>query len=59
MERGKPLSASPARTYHAPTFAAQEQNYWGRDQQGHSEWPADLPSSGDSKVALVSNSVYD
>ena len=34
----KPLSASQARTYHAREFAAQEQNYWSRDQQGHSEW---------------------
>ena len=32
----KPLSASQARTYHAREFAAQEQNYWSRDQQGHS-----------------------
>jgi conjugative relaxase-like TrwC/TraI family protein len=34
----KPLSASQARTYHAREFAAPEQNYWSRDQQGHSEW---------------------
>ncbi len=34
----KPLSAGQARTYHAREFAAQEQNYWSRDQQGHSEW---------------------
>ena len=34
----KPLSASQTRTYHAREFAAQEQNYWSRDQQGHSEW---------------------
>jgi len=34
----KPLSASQARTYHAREFAAQEQNYWSREQRGHSEW---------------------
>ncbi len=34
----KPLSASQARTYHAREFASQQQNYWSRDQQGHSEW---------------------
>ena len=34
----KPLSASQAQTYHAREFASQEQNYWSRDQQGHSEW---------------------
>src|SRR6266702_2651432 len=38
----KPLSASQARTYHAQEFAAQEQNYWSRDQQGHSEWQGRL-----------------
>ncbi len=38
----KPLSASQARTYHAREFASQEQNYWIRDQQGHSEWQGRL-----------------
>jgi len=38
----KPLSASQARTYHAQEFAAQGQNYWSRDQQGHSEWQGKL-----------------
>ena len=38
----KPLSASQVRTYHAREFAAQEQNYWSRDQQGHSEWQGRL-----------------
>ncbi len=38
----KPLSASQARTYHAREFAAHEQNYWSRDQQGHSEWQGRL-----------------
>ena len=49
----KPLSASQARTYHAREFAAQEQNYWSRDQQGHSEWQgrlADLEIVGDLKT---------
>jgi len=38
----KPLSASQARTYHEREFAAQGQNYWSRDQQGHSEWQGKL-----------------
>src|SRR5579863_560623 len=38
----KPLSASQAQTYHALEFASQEQNYWSRDQQGHSEWQGRL-----------------
>jgi conjugative relaxase-like TrwC/TraI family protein len=38
----KPFSASQARTYHAREFAAHEQNYWSRDQQGHSEWQGRL-----------------
>src|SRR6202522_720788 len=38
----KPRSASQARTSHARELAAQEQNYWSRDQQGHSEWQGRL-----------------
>ena len=38
----KPISASQARTYHAREFASQQQNYWSRDQQGHSEWQGRL-----------------
>ncbi len=38
----KPLSASQAQSYHAREFASQEQNYWSRDQQGHSEWQGRL-----------------
>jgi conjugative relaxase-like TrwC/TraI family protein len=38
----KPLSASQARIYHAREFASQQQNYWSRDQQGHSEWQGRL-----------------
>jgi len=38
----KPLSASQARTYHAREFVSQEQNYWSRDRQGHSEWQGRL-----------------
>jgi len=38
----KPLSASQARTYHAKEFASQQQNYWTRNQQGHSEWQGQL-----------------
>ena len=38
----KPLSASQAQTYHEREFASQKQNYWSRDQQGHSEWQGRL-----------------
>ena len=38
----KPLSASQARTYHAKEFASQQQNYWSRDRQGHTEWQGRL-----------------
>jgi conjugative relaxase-like TrwC/TraI family protein len=38
----KPLSASQAQTYHVREFASQEQNYWSRDQQGHSAWQGTL-----------------
>jgi conjugative relaxase-like TrwC/TraI family protein len=38
----KPLSAGQARTYHEREFASQAQNYWSRDQQGHSEWQGKL-----------------
>jgi conjugative relaxase-like TrwC/TraI family protein len=38
----KPLSATQAQTYHVREFASQEQNYWSRDQQGHSEWQGRL-----------------
>ncbi|HEX4065367.1 MAG TPA: MobF family relaxase [Acidobacteriaceae bacterium] len=38
----KPLSATQARNYHAKEFASQQQNYWSRDQQGHSEWQGRL-----------------
>jgi conjugative relaxase-like TrwC/TraI family protein len=38
----KPLSASQARMYHAKEFASQQQNYWTRNQQGHSEWQGRL-----------------
>ncbi len=43
----KPLSASQARMYHAREFAAQQQNYWTRDQQGHSEWQGRLAGQWD------------
>ena len=38
----KPLSASQARNYHAKEFASQQQNYWTRNLQGHSEWQGRL-----------------
>src|SRR6202522_3623137 len=38
----KSLSAGQARTYHAREFISERQNYWSRDQQGHSEWQGKL-----------------
>jgi conjugative relaxase-like TrwC/TraI family protein len=38
----KPLSAGQVRMYHAKEFASQQQNYWTRNQQGHSEWQGKL-----------------
>jgi len=38
----KALSAGQARMYHAREFASEKQNYWSRDQQGHSEWQGRL-----------------
>ncbi len=38
----KPLSGSQVRTYHEREFASERQNYWSRDQQGHSEWQGKL-----------------
>ena len=38
----KSLSAGQARTYHSREFTSERQNYWSRDQQGHSEWQGSL-----------------
>jgi conjugative relaxase-like TrwC/TraI family protein len=38
----KPLSAGQVRTYHEREFASERQNYWSRNQQGHSEWRGEL-----------------
>jgi conjugative relaxase-like TrwC/TraI family protein len=38
----KSLSAGQARTYHAREFTSERQNYWSRDQRGHSEWQGNL-----------------
>jgi conjugative relaxase-like TrwC/TraI family protein len=38
----KPLSAGQVRTYHEREFASEQQNYWSRDQHGHSEWQGAL-----------------
>ncbi|MDE1160641.1 MAG: MobF family relaxase [Acidobacteriaceae bacterium] len=42
MTLSKPLSAGQVRTYHEREFASERQNYWSRDQQGHSEWQGQL-----------------
>ena len=38
----KPLSSGQAQSYHTREFASEQQNYWSRDQQGHSEWQGKL-----------------
>ena len=38
----KSLSAGQARTYHSREFTSEQQNYWSRDQQIHSEWQGRL-----------------
>ena len=38
----KPLSAGQAQSYHKLEFASEKQNYWSRDQQGHSQWQGRL-----------------
>src|SRR6201996_9662470 len=42
LTSSKSLSAGQARTYHAREFTSERQNYWSRDQQGHSEWQGSL-----------------
>src|SRR5579863_9654895 len=32
------LSAGQAQTYHSREFASEQQNYWSRERQAHSEW---------------------
>jgi len=34
----KALSAGQAQTYHSREFASEQQNYWSRERQAHSEW---------------------
>src|ERR1700678_3927574 len=57
----KSLSAGQARTYHAREFISERQNYWSRDQQGHSEWQGSLAKEwglhgnvGDEEFARLS-----
>ena len=38
----KALSSGQAQTYHSSEFAAEEQNYWSRDQRANSEWQGKL-----------------
>jgi hypothetical protein len=38
----KPLSASPAQTYHAAEFTNAEQNYYTQDQHIRGEWQGKL-----------------
>jgi conjugative relaxase-like TrwC/TraI family protein len=48
----KPLSAGQARSYHKLEFASEKQNYWSRDQQGHSEWQGRLAQEWNLKGAV-------
>src|ERR1700741_2105727 len=43
----KALSAGQAQTYHSREFTSEEQNYWSRDRQAHSEWRGDLAEEWD------------
>jgi conjugative relaxase-like TrwC/TraI family protein len=49
----KPLSASQARTYHKEEFDSRQQNYWSRNQQGHSEWQGKLARQWDLDGPVV------
>jgi conjugative relaxase-like TrwC/TraI family protein len=50
----KPLSANHVRSYHAREFAAPQQNYWSRDQRGHSEWQGRLAKQWELQGAVGS-----
>jgi len=43
----KALSAGQAQTYHSREFTSEEQNYWSRDRQAHSEWRGELAEEWD------------
>jgi len=43
----KALSAGQAQTYHSREFTSEEQNYWSRDRQVHSEWRGELAEEWD------------
>lgn len=43
----KALSAGQAQTYHSREFTSEEQNYWSRDRQAHSEWRGALAEEWD------------
>jgi conjugative relaxase-like TrwC/TraI family protein len=43
----KALSAGQAQTYHSREFVSEEQNYWSRDRQAHSEWRGELAEEWD------------
>ncbi|HEX4066731.1 MAG TPA: MobF family relaxase [Acidobacteriaceae bacterium] len=43
----KALSAGQAQTYHSREFVSEEQNYWSRDRQAHSEWQGKMAEEWD------------
>src|SRR6201996_7346339 len=49
----KALSANQARTYHAREFTSAKQNYWSRDQLGHSEWQGQLAREWDLQGSVA------
>lgn len=47
LTMSKALSAGQAQTYHSREFMSEEQNYWSRDRQVHSEWTGALAEEWD------------
>jgi hypothetical protein len=54
----KALSAGQAQTYHSREFASEQQNYWSRERQAHSEWRGAL-RSGACGVLFARNTSLD
>jgi len=50
----KALSAGQAQTYHSREFISEEQNYWSRDRQAHSEWRGALAEEWDLTGSVAS-----
>lgn len=48
----KALSAGQAQTYHSREFASEQQNYWSRDRNAHSEWRGGYPNLHGVRVLI-------